>query len=313
MKYRIFVSGVQKELKAERRAIKKYILDDALFSEYFDVFLFEDAPAKSKSAEKSYLDEVRKSDIYIGILGNQYGGAGKTKISPTEAEFKEAKSKNKTILIYIKGESSVDKNRDSGVQKLIKEIRDSKRGFSYRRFNDVSEFTRLVYASLIEFLKEEGIVGRGAFDECVCKEAKISDIDKEKIRWFLQTAKAARKYPLKQNTPVKDVLTHLDLIKDGKITNSAVLLFGKNPHRFFIQAEIKCIQFLGTEVKKPFANYQVYSGNLFEQVDKALAFVLDAIKFPVIQKAGSSRFERPHEIPEFAIQESIVNAVTHRN
>ena len=88
MKYKIFISGVQKELKTERRAIKKYILGDALFSEYFDVFLFEDAPAKSKSAEKSYLDEVRKSDIYIGILGNQYGCVGKTKISPTETEFK---------------------------------------------------------------------------------------------------------------------------------------------------------------------------------------------------------------------------------
>ena len=41
--------------------------------------------------------------------------------------------------------------------------------------------------------------------------------------------------------------------------------------------------------------------------------MLDAIKFPVLQKAGSARFERPYEIPEFAIQEAIVNAVTHRN
>lgn len=96
-------------------------------------------------------------------------------------------------------------------------------------------------------------------------------------------------------------------------TNAAVLLFGKNPHKFFIQAEVKCLQFSGTEVKKPFVNYQVYSGNLFEQIDKARAFVLDAIKFPVIQKAGSARFERPYELPEFAVQEAIVNAVAHRN
>ena len=46
---------------------------------------------------------------------------------------------------------------------------------------------------------------------------------------------------------------------------------------------------------------------------RARAFVLDAIKFPVIQKAGSARFDRPYEIPEFAIQEAIVNAVAHRN
>jgi hypothetical protein len=52
VRYKIFVSGVQKELKAERRAVKDFIRGDALLSEYFDVFLFEDAPAKSKSAKK---------------------------------------------------------------------------------------------------------------------------------------------------------------------------------------------------------------------------------------------------------------------
>ena len=55
-KYKVFISGVQKELKEERRAIKKFILGDALFSEYFDVFLFEDSPARSKASESAYLD-----------------------------------------------------------------------------------------------------------------------------------------------------------------------------------------------------------------------------------------------------------------
>jgi len=313
-KYKIFVSGVQKELKEERRAIKDFILGDVLLSEYFDVFLFEDAPAKSKSAESVYLGEVKKSDIYIGVIGQRYDSDGKNKISPTEEEFIEAKKLNKTIFFYIKGQNGEnDKKRDEGTQRFIKEIGHPKSGYNRKRFNDIPELTRLVYASLIDFLKEEGIVGRGAFDERICKEAKLSSIDEDKVRWFLRMAKAVRKYPLKQDTPVENVLTHLDLLKDGKLTNAAVLLFGKNPHKFFVQAEVKCLQFLGTEVKKPFVNYQVYSGNLFEQIDKAVAFVLDAIKFPVIQKAGSTRFHRPYEIPEFAIQEAIVNAVTHRN
>jgi len=50
-KYKIFVSGIQKELKVERRAIKDFIYGDALLSEYFEVFLFEDAPAKNKSSK----------------------------------------------------------------------------------------------------------------------------------------------------------------------------------------------------------------------------------------------------------------------
>ena len=310
-KYKIFISSVQKELRAERRAIKDFILRDQLLGEYFDVFLFEDAPAKSKSAASLYLGEIRESNIYIGVLGQTYGAIGKNKLSPTEEEFREALKRHKTILIYIKGGNDI--RRDEGVRRLIREIDHPKGGFSRKRFNDITELTGMVYASLIDFLKEEGIVGRGAFDERICKEAKLSDIDEDKIRWFLKTAKAIRKYPLKQETPVKDVLTHLDLVKDNMLTNAAVLLFGKDPHRFFIQAEVKCLQFSGTGVKKPFVNYQVYSGSLFEQIDKAVAFVLDAIKFAVIQKTGSSRFDRPYEIPEFAIQEAIVNAVTHRN
>ena len=312
-KFKIFVSAVQKELKEERRKIKAFIADDALLSEYFDVFLFEDAPAKSKSSESTYLAEVRKTDIYIGILGQIYG-ATKNKISPTEAEFQEAKKQHKEILIYIKGENGTnDKNRDLGVQKLIKYIKDSKRGFSYKRFNDTNNLTRLVYASLIEFLKNEGIVGRGAFDERVCKDATFKDIDEDKIRWFVRTAIDARKFPLSLKTPTQDVLTHLNLLKDGKLTNAAILLFGKNPHRFFLQAEVKCVHLPGVEIAKPFSSYQVYNGNLFEQVDKAVRFVLDIIKQAVIQQEHTPQFKRPFEIPVFAIQEAIVNAVAHRN
>ncbi|MDD5584779.1 MAG: DUF4062 domain-containing protein [Candidatus Omnitrophica bacterium] len=313
-KYKIFISGVQKELKEERRMIKSFILSDVLLSEYFDVFLFEDVPAKSKPAESVYLEKVRESDIYIGMLGQQYGSVKKGKISPVEAEFREAKKQHKTILIYIKGENGAnDKKRDVGVQRLIKEIGDAREGFVRKRFNSTDELLSLVYASLIDFLREEDIVGRGAFDERICKEAKLSDIDEDKVHWFLKTAKAARKYPLKIKTPIKDVLTHLDLMKDDKLTNAAIVLFGKRPNKFFKQAETKCLQLSGTEVKKPFVNYQVYDENLFEQIDKAVAFVLGAIKFPVIQKTRSARFERPYEIPEFAIQEAIVNAIAHRN
>jgi restriction endonuclease len=70
MKYKIFVSGVQKELKEERFSVKGTIAENVLLKEYFKVFLFEDSPAKSKSAKTAYIDEVRKCDIYLGILGN---------------------------------------------------------------------------------------------------------------------------------------------------------------------------------------------------------------------------------------------------
>ncbi len=314
MKYKIFVSGAQKELKKERRAVKEFIRKDALLSEYFDVFLFEDSPAKSKSAEIAYIEEVRKSDIYIGILGQQYGGSGKEKMSPTEAEFREAKAKHKEILIYIKGQNTADKLRDGGMQEFITEIKNPKAGYSYRRFDTVTELTNLVYESLIFFLKEKGEIGKAGFDQRICDGAKLSDIDENKVKWFLKTARSKRNFPLGRDASVTDIFIHLKLLKDGKLTNAAVLLFGKNPRKFFDQAKIKCVQLPSTEVVKPFSSYHIYEEeNLFEQVDKAVAFVLDAIKFPVIQQSHTVQVARPREIPEFAIHEAIVNAVAHRD
>ena len=313
-RYKIFISGVQKELKEERREVKKFILGDVLLSEYFDIFLFEDSPAKSKSSEKAYLEEVRKSNIYIGLLGIKYGGDGKGKVSPTESEFREAKVKHKDILIYIKGQNTVDKEREIGIQKIIKEIKNSKLGYSYRRFESVSELTDLVYESLIAFLKEKGEVGRGEFDQRICEGATFSDIDEAKVRWFLKVARTKRNFPIEFDSSVKEAFTHLKLLRDGKLTNAAILLFGRNPRKFFDQAKIKCVQLPSTEVVKPFSSYHIYEEeNIFEQVDKAVSFVLDAIKFPVIQQTHTVQVARPREIPEFAIQEAIVNAVAHRD
>lgn len=313
-KYKIFISGAQKELREERRAVKDFILKNVLLSEYFGVFLFEDAPARSKSTEKAYLEEVRKCDIYIGLFGQKYGSAGKGKVSPTEAEFREAKANHKDILIYIKGQNTVDKGREKSMQNLIKEIRDSQRGYSYRRFESVAELTDLIYESLISFLKEKGELGRAVFDQRICEGAKFADIDDEKVKWFLKVARSKRNFPLGLDSSIKDVFTHLKLIRDGKLTNSAILLFGKNPRKFFDQAKIKCVQLPSSEVVKPFSSYHIYEEeNLFEQVDKAVAFVLDAIKFPVIQQAHTVQVARPREIPEFAIHEAIVNAVAHRD
>jgi hypothetical protein len=100
-RFKVFISAHQGELVLERRAVKDFVLGDVLLSEYFDVFLFEDAPAGSKAAEKAYLDEVRKSNIYVGILGKKYGKPGVNGIAPTDAEYREAKKTDKHVLIYV--------------------------------------------------------------------------------------------------------------------------------------------------------------------------------------------------------------------
>ena len=311
MKYKIFVSGIQRELKEERFAVKEIIAENVLLKEYFKAFLFEDSPAKSKSAKTAYLDEVRKCDIYLGILGNEYGAVSRNNISATELEFREAQRLSKEVLIFIRGKD--DTKRDKRLKKLISEIKDEDTGYKYKRFNTVPELKNSIYESLIDFLREKGIVGRQTFDGAVCEDAGFEDIDKDKVKRFLQIAKNQRSFPLDVSTPVKDVLVHLNLLKSGKLTNAAVLLFGKNPHKYFLQAEVKCLHLHGVEIEKPFETYHIYKGTIFEQVDNALGFVLDRLKRPVIPEPGKAATQRPFEIPEFVIREALVNAVAHRD
>ena len=175
----------------------------------------------------------------------------------------------------------------------------------------------MIQSSLIEFLRERGIISKKieVFEEEVCKGVSLKDIDEDRVKWFLQIAKEKRNFsiPISKRSSLKDILIHLNLIKENKLTNAAVLLFGKDPSKFFHQAEIKCLYLPGVEICKPFLSYKIYNQNLFEQIDKAVSFVLDAIRQSVIQQEHTPQFYRPFEIPVFAIQEAIVNTVAHRN
>ncbi len=311
MKYKIFVSGVQKELKVERLSVKELVDNDVLLKEYFSVFLFEESPAESKPPKAVYLSEVRNCDICVVIFGNEYGRVGNNKLSATEEEFREAQKLAKYVLVYAK--DNPDSEKDKRVQKLIAEIQDGDLGYKYNRFQTIPELKSAIHKSLIKFLREKGIVGKSIFDQEVCEGASWKDIDADKVKWFLRTAKEKRNFPLPEDTPLKDVFIHLNLLSGDKLTNASILLFGKNPHKFHLQAETKCLQFSGTEVEKPFPSYHIYNGNLFEQIDRAVFFVLRSIKLPVIQQEHTVQVKRPPEIPLFAVQEAIVNAVAHRD
>jgi len=149
------------------------------------------------------------------------------------------------------------------------------------------------------------------WDEQICKGASLKDIDEKKVKWFLRKAKYERNFDIETETPVKEVLGRLELMKNVKLTNAAILLFGKNPQKFFYQAETRCARFKGTEPIK-FTDMKVFQGTILEQVEKALNFVLDHIPMRVEIKGKPEREEK-YEYPPYAIREAVVNAICHRN
>ena len=153
----------------------------------------------------------------------------------------------------------------------------------------------------------------GPFDAAECSGATMDDLDSEAMFRFIRTARRSRQFPLPEETPAADLLRHLNLLNRGRLTNAAVLLFGRAPQRFLISSEVKCAHFHGTELAKPIPSYQVYKGTVFELVDQAVDFVLSKIDLSVGTRAESVQAPVAYEIPKEVVTEAIVNAVAHRD
>jgi predicted HTH transcriptional regulator len=305
---RIFISSVQKELAAERKALKEYIQGDALLRRFFDVFLFEDLPASDRRADNVYLDQVDRSSIYLGLFGNDYGFEDSEGVSPTEREFDRATVQGKTRLIYVKGQD--DKNRHP---KMLALIRKATGQLIRRRFENLAELNAAVYSSLVDHLEKQGSLRTSPFDKMPGRGASSDDISSEKLTWFVSTARRERNFPLAENSSIPQALAHLNLLEHDVPTHAALLLFGKQPQRYVPSAETKCAHFHGTEIHKPIPSYQVYQGSVLDQVDKALDFVMSTIARTVIPQAGTPASKVQYDLPYKAVREAIVNAVAHRD
>ncbi len=127
----------------------------------------------------------------------------------------------------------------------------------------------------------------GPFDASPCTGATLDDLDFGRMSLFIRTVRRARQFPLPEGTPPEALLRHMNLLNKGRLTNAAVLLFGKAPQRFLISSEVKCAHFHATEVAKPIPFYQVYKGTVFALADQAVDFVLSKIALSVGTRAES--------------------------
>lgn len=266
---RLFISSVQKEFAAERAALRDYLLGDPLMRQFFEPFLFEEVPAADRRADEVYLDEVQRCDLYLGLFGEDYGFEDEDGISPTEREFERATELHKPRLIFVKGAD--DSAKHPKMQALIRRAGSE---LIRRRFRTVDELRSALYASLVEYLVAKGTIQSLPFDEQMCSDGTLADLDEGAIRQFVREARHRRQLPLAEQTPVADVLAHLHQLRDGRPTRAALLLFGEKPQHFVASAEVRCMHFHGAEVVRPAPYYRVFKGTLASQIEETVDFVL---------------------------------------
>ena len=243
---KVFISSVQREFERERRQLCDYIRTDALLGQFFVPFIFEDLPASEISAQKAYLTQAAECHIYLGIFGTQYGYEDAEGVSPTEREYDTATAHFAHRLTYtLRTETPRHPKEQAFISKVEQDV--VRRGFS-----TYEELRTAVYNSLIDYLVKKEVIRRVPFDAAAHPTATYDDIDPERVRTFVEKAKEKRKFPLAVSDSMEKVFSSIHVLTDdGRLTNSALLLFAKDPQRFFRTSEVRCAQFYGTKVEKP--------------------------------------------------------------
>lgn len=307
-KHKIFISSVQTEFSEARLALHAYICADPLLGKFFEPFLFELLPAMDQRSDAVYLKEVEQSEIYLALLGTEYGSENASGVSPTEMEFDHATQWHKTRYVFLSTANNA--SRHPKQNQLITKVQSA---LVRKKFSNLIELKAAVYATLVRYLEEKEIIRIGPFDASFHTSASLADIDPEKLQSFVRLAQSKRGFSLAETEAPEKILTHLHLCDGTRITHAALLLFGKEPQRFFINSEVRCAWFSGNRVEKPIPSYKVFKGTLFELIDQALAFVLHKLDYRVETRAQSVAIPGAYEIPQEVIAEAIVNAVAHRD
>jgi ATP-dependent DNA helicase RecG len=116
------------------------------------------------------------------------------------------------------------------------------------------------------------------WDEWVCEDASLEDIEEDKVRWYLERREEIRKDKKPEKMDIVSLLLNIGAAKKAnseiKPTNAGILFFGKNPQRFVLQSQLRLARFAGNELTRDFLDRLDCSGSLWEMVEGSEDFVI---------------------------------------
>lgn len=147
---RIFISSTM-DLKKERNAVTEVINQIEAVPIKMEFFT-----ARDSTPEQVCIDELTKSDIYVGIFADKYGYIpsinNPKNLSVTVMEFQKAKDKGIPCLIFIK---SSTENRDPQLTEFLSEISNFNKGIFRKTFGTIKDLKYWVLASIVYYLSQE--------------------------------------------------------------------------------------------------------------------------------------------------------------
>jgi len=157
--------------------------------------------------------------------------------------------------------------------------------------------------------KLRSLLSRGKTWDSLTDGFSLEQIDTETIRRFVRLAvERNRLTDVSQDELPEVVLGKLELMTDGKLTNGAILLFGNNPQKHFINL---CVRIGRFKTETTIIDDKWVRGNLFHQFDKTL----NVLKQHIGVRYEIKGIEREDiwDYPLPALREAVLNALIHRD
>jgi ATP-dependent DNA helicase RecG len=239
----------------------------------------------------NYPHEVIGTNQNLGTIGELESNIYRdTEIRPTIYELYESERRVLVVEVPSRPAGKVFKFEDVALMRVGEELK---------------PMSDEVYLKIINEQEPD-------FSQQFCEGLSLSDLDEKAISVLKE------KYALKQNNPIfktlsnEQLLSDLDLLKNGKLTNAALILLAKKEvlNEKLPQAAVM-LEYRNSENQIPFDNRIPFSEPFFILIDELWKTInLRNGSFPI--QDGAYIFTVPY-FNEEVIRESINNAITHRD
>jgi len=187
-------------------------------------------------------------------------------------------------------------------------IKKSRRPISYngKYYQRSGNTTRELDTESLKTLFLNGV----SWDTQLDDRFSVDDINEQTWTRFDADSRGQRGIPEWDSMEMAQLLQHLSLMVDGRLTNAAIMLFGKDPQKYFPHTTIRVGRF---KDQSTIISDNIISGNLYDQLGKVEQVIKSLINKRYEITGESLKRKEVWDYPLPAIREALLNAIVHRN
>ena len=148
------------------------------------------------------------------------------------------------------------------------------------------------------------------WDDIFEDRAALDDIDESSLSKFKTAANKSGRLIITEELSKKELLEKLRLTDNDKIKRAAIILFGKDPGKFYPNISVKIGRFEKSDDDLKFQ--EVIEGNLLKILFEVPEMLNNKFLTKRIDFEGLQRIEKG-EYPVAALREMLLNALVHKN